>query len=166
MTEEILKLKNIEDDYERAYQLVSITFKDITDKGGKPYIGHLKRVSDKLKKKDTKVAGLLHDILEDIEYISEDTLKELNFNDKIIKMIKIVTRKKVGSYHQFITDIIETNNIEAIKLKYSDMKDNADPERLSRLNPVQKAKLIAKYDIELPRLENAIKELERRDRKW
>ena len=70
MTEEILKIKNIEDDYERAYQLVSITFKDITDKGGKPYIGHLTRVSDKLKKKDTKVAGLLHDILEDIEYIS------------------------------------------------------------------------------------------------
>ena len=122
-------------------------------------------MSDKLKKKDTKVAGLLHDILEDIEYISEDTLKELNFNDKIIKMIKIVTRKKVGSYHQFITDIIETNNIEAIKIKYSDMKDNADSERLSRLNPVQKAKLIAKYDVELPRLENAIKELERRDRK-
>lgn len=163
MKEEVINLKKIKDDYERAYKLVSITFEGKTDKEGKPYIGHLERVSNSLENKKTKIAGLLHDILEDIDYIDETFLKELNFNDEIIEMVKIVSRDKNKTYHDFITDIIESNNIEAIKLKYADMCDNANPERLSKLEEKTKARLKAKYEIELPRLKNKIKYLEEKE---
>ena len=70
--EELLK---IQDDYERALSLIKVLFEDITDKEGKPYINHLIRVSNNLENKNTKTAGLLHDV---IEVLYEELLKLLN----------------------------------------------------------------------------------------
>lgn len=154
-----MNYQHIKDDYERAYQLVSEKFKDITDKEGEPYINHLIRVSEKLTNKNTKIAALLHDIVEDTD-ITFDDLRNLNFNDEIIKLVRIVTNdpKKNQTYHEKITSIIETNNIEAIKLKYSDMSDNANLERLNKLEEEVKQRLLNKYQPELKRLESILKE--------
>lgn len=153
------QIKLIEDDYERAYQLVSLKFKDKTDKEGEPYINHLIRVSEKLNNKNTKIAGLLHDIVEDTDITFED-LKDLNFNEEIIELVRIVTNdpNKKETYHEKITSIIETNNIEAIKLKYSDMSDNSNLERLNKLEEEIKQRLINKYQPEIIRLESILKE--------
>lgn len=151
-------LIEIKDDYQRAHQLVSILFQDKTDKEGEPYIGHLERVSNKLTKENTRIAGLLHDVVEDTE-ISFDDLRNLNFNEEIIELVNLVTNTtKDKSYHDKITSIIESNNIEAIKLKYSDMSDNANPERLSKLPEDKRNHFINKYQPELIRLENILKE--------
>lgn len=151
-------LLEIKDDYQRAHQLVSILFQDKTDKEGEPYIGHLERVSNKLTKENTRIAGLLHDVVEDTE-ISFDDLRNLNFNEEIIELVNLVTNTtKDKSYHDKITSIIESNNIEAIKLKYSDMSDNANPERLSKLPEDKRNHFINKYQPELIRLENILKE--------
>lgn len=155
----IEKLITIEDAHERASKLVKILFKDITDKEGEPYIGHLERVSNKLTNKNTKIAGLLHDTVEDTDFTFDD-LRKLKFNEEIIELVKIVTKDptKKESYHDRITYIIETNNIEAIKLKYSDMSDNFNQERLNKLDEKQRNYFINKYQNELIRLENILKE--------
>ena len=154
LDKKILKLKEIEDDYVRAYRLVSYLFQDIKDKAGLPYLGHLIRVSDRISDKDTKVAALLHDVVEDIEGFTFDNLKELGFSDSIIEIVKIVTKdeSKNLSYHDWISWIIDQNNIEAIKVKYSDMLDNFDLERLNKLDEDMKRHLIMKYKDEVERL--------------
>lgn len=157
--EEKTSIKNITDDYLRAKSLVEKLFDGMTDKEGEPYINHLLRVSNKLTNKNTKIAGLLHDVVEDIEDFTFDDLRYFNFNEEIITLVSIVTNpKELSSYHDKITKIIETNNIEAIKLKYSDMTDNYDMNRLNKLDEKTKNKLINKYKDELIRLKKILKE--------
>ena len=76
MEKKLLLFKEISDEYDRAYRLVSYLFKDKKDKAGEPYLGHLIRVSDCLSMGDAKVAALLHDVVEDVSDISFDDLKE------------------------------------------------------------------------------------------
>ena len=149
--EELLK---IQDDYERALLLIKVLFKDITDKEGEPYINHLLRVSEKLENKNTKIAGLLHDTIEDIDGFTEESLKELNFNDEIISLIKIVTKDDDIEYTDYITSVLDTNNVEAIKIKYADMSDNFNTERLNKLSEQDKERLTRKYEKEIVRIKN------------
>lgn len=153
--EELLQINN---DYERALKLVSIIFQDKKDKEGEPYINHLIRVSKKLKNSNTRVAGLLHDTIEDIEYMSFNSLTELKFNDEIIELIRLVTKDPSLNYHDQITKIIVSNNIEAIKLKYADMSDNYDLERLKKLSPEQQEYFHHKYGPEIIRLKEILEE--------
>ena len=153
--EELLQINN---DYERALKLVSIIFQDKKDKEGEPYINHLIRVSKKLKNPNTRVAGLLHDTIEDIEYMSFNSLTELKFNDEIIELIRLITKDPSLNYHDQITKIIVSNNIEAIKLKYADMSDNYDLERLKKLSPEQQEYFHHKYGPEIIRLKEILEE--------
>jgi len=157
---EINKIKTIENLYDRAFYLVSILFKDIKDKEGQPYINHLIRVSEKVEEKDTKVAALLHDAVEDIPGMTFDYLKELGFNDNIISLVKLVTKDRDNkkSYHDEISNILSSNNIEAIKLKYADMSDNYNSERLSRLDDNMRIHLENKYKDEIIRIKNYLEE--------
>lgn len=155
--EELARIINEKDEYNKALSLVTILFKNKTDKEGEPYIGHLKRVSDSLDNPNTKIAGLLHDTVEDIEGITYEDLLEIGFNSNIVEMVRLVTTEdKTKPYHDKITSIINSNNIEAIKLKYADMSDNANPERLSKLDPITRERLEKKYNNELTRLKEVI----------
>lgn len=160
--EELERIQQIEDNYKRAYELVKILFKEKKDKEGEPYIGHLERVSQKLKKENTRIAGLLHDVVEDIEGFTLDDLRDLHFNEEIIELVRIVTKESSNgqkkTYHERITSILNTHNIEAIKLKYADMLDNIDEERLSKLDEETRNRLFEKYSKEIIRLENVLKE--------
>ena len=157
----------ITDDYKRSFALVEYLFKNKKDKAGETYINHLLRVSEKLSNPNTKIAGLLHDTVEDTEVTLED-LKSLNFNNEIIELVRLVTNEEestpitekelVNKYHNKITKILESNNIEAIKLKYSDMSDNFNQERLNKLDEKTKNYLINKYKDEIIRLEEYLKE--------
>ena len=156
MEKKLYILKDMDDDYDRAYRLVSYLFKDKKDKAGEPYLGHLIRVSDRLLMGDAKVAALLHDVVEDIDDISFDDLKDLGFSDSIVDIVKIVTKDKSKgiSYHDWIGEIIATGNVDAIKVKYSDMMDNFSLDRLNKLDEETKRHLISKYKDEVERLRN------------
>ncbi len=156
MEKKLYILKDMDDDYDRAYRLVSYLFKDKKDKAGEPYLGHLIRVSDRLSKGDAKVAALLHDVVEDIDDISFDDLKDLGFSESIVDIVKIVTKDKSKgiSYHDWIGEIIATGNVDAIKVKYSDMMDNFSLDRLNKLDEETKRHLISKYKDEVERLRN------------
>lgn len=162
------ELLKIDDDYLRALELVNILFKDIKDKEGQPYIGHLIRVSEKLENKNTKVAGLLHDTIEDISGITFNHLRGLKFNEEILELIRLVTKKqskeklskeeKKLKYHREIMNIINSGNIEAVKLKYADMSDNFNEERMTLLDEQTRIRLKEKYQEEIKYLENYLKE--------
>lgn len=156
MEKKLYILKDMDDDYDRAYRLVSYLFKDKKDKAGEPYLGHLIRVSDCLSMGDAKVAALLHDVVEDIDDISFDDLKDLGFSDSIVDIVKIVTKDKSKgiSYHDWIGEIIATGNVDAVKVKYSDMMDNFSLDRLNKLDEETKRHLISKYKDEVERLRN------------
>lgn len=161
-------LLKISDDYLRALELVHILFKDIRDKEGQPYVGHLIRVSEKLDNKNTKVAGLLHDTIEDIPGMTFDRLRELGFNEEILELVRLVTKEpslanlskeeKREKYHQEIMNIINSGNVEAVKLKYADMSDNFDEERMTLLDEQTKLRLKEKYQDEIKYLKNYLEE--------
>ena len=158
LSKEVLDFKNIKDDYSRALQLVSYLFRDKTDKAGVPYIDHLIAVSNFLDSPNTKIAGLLHDVVEDIEGFTLEDLKKLGFSDHIVEIVRIVTKDKtkMQSYHDWITDIIETGNVDALKVKYADIMDHLSLERLNKLELDKRNYFINKYKDEAIRLEKVL----------
>ena len=149
-----LKINNL---YDRALLLVSDLFKDKRDKAGDPYINHLIRVSLKLDTDELKIAGLLHDVLEDTD-VNKEMLSELGFSKRIIEIVSGVTNIKGLDYNSKIKKIIDSGDIDVIKLKYSDMSDNADKDRLSRLSVITRNRLIKKYNNNLILLERVLEE--------
>lgn len=155
---EVLKFKKIANDYDRAYQLVSYLFRDKKDKAGVPYIDHLICVSEMLDSVNTRIAGLLHDIVEDISDFTLDDLRTLGFSNDIVEIVRIVTKDKTRkkSYHDWITEIIETNNLDAVKVKYADIMDHLNLERLNRLDEEKRCYFVKKYQEEALRLEKVL----------
>ena len=141
--------------YDRALLLVSDLFQDKKDKAGFPYINHLIRVSVKLDTEELRIAGLLHDVLEDTS-ITKDDLRELGFSNRVISIIEGVTNKVGENYNDKIKRIIDNGDMDVIKLKYSDMSDNADKKRLAKLSIITRNRLINKYKDNLELLKKAL----------
>jgi len=160
---ELKNLIKIDNLYLKAEIIITKLFKDKYDKEGKPYIGHLYRVSGKLNEEIEKVVGLLHDTIEDTEITSKDLL-QVGFPIEVIEIIKLVTKEKTNKkltheeklvlYDNEINNIINSGNIHAIRLKEADMSDNCDEERLSKLSEEQQAWFHKKYDKQLIKLRN------------
>jgi len=155
-------LKKCEDLYLKSAMLVRILFKDKKDKAGNPYIGHLLRVSSKMSTVDGMVAGLLHDVVEDIDDIGFDDLLDFGIPNNIIEALKLVTKEATGKkftkeeklkrYNEEIDRIIASGNDLALGLKEADMSDNYNPDRLSQLNPKQIEWFRMKYGENLEKL--------------
>lgn len=133
--QELEFIKKIEDTYVKAYYIVERVFRDVVDKGGKPYLNHLYYVANHLDTIEEKAVGLLHDTIEDTE-INEQDLREVGFNDKVLDALLLVTKQADETYPQFIDRILNSNNMIAIKVKKADMENNMDLSRIS--NPTIK----------------------------
>lgn len=115
------------------------------DKGGVEYWKHPVAVMNNLPEgssENLKHAALLHDVLEDTEYTKKD-LTKLGYNNKIIKIVEMVTRPEKRpphgpSYSRWIWGIAHGGNYEAIVLKMTDMKHNMDLDRINKLPEDQK----------------------------
>jgi len=165
--EDLVEISKIDDLYLKAKIIVTELFKDKVDKEGKPYIGHLLRVSDRLDNYLEKVAGLLHDTVEDIGITFEDLIN-IGFPSEIIDIVRLVTKEKIDKtgltdderlliYYKEIDNIINSGNIHAINLKYADMSDNYDLNRLNNL-PLDKQEWFhKKYGTQLEKLRKYIK---------
>jgi len=154
---------NESDLYKKCLFLVSILFKDKVDQNNIPYITHLMRVSSKMTSLDGQVAALLHDVVEDIDDVTFYDLSDIGIPDNIIEVLKLVTKKphreeltneeKLELYNEEIDNIIKSNNKLAIELKYSDMSDNFDKERLKLLSHEKQKWLTLKYGENIKKLE-------------
>lgn len=166
--EELYQISEMNNQYLKAKLIVTILFKDKVDKAGRPYIEHLIRVSDRLNEEIEKIAGLLHDTIEDTE-ITEKDLIEINFPLEIIEIVKLVTHDKINEsnltkeeklelYNKYIDKVINSGNIHAIRLKEADISDNYDVNRLKELPPEKQEWFHEKYGKQLIKLRNAKKE--------
>ncbi len=159
-SKEIAYVKSIPDDFLKALSIIGRVYAEKLDKSGNAEAGHFIRVSNQGESDEEKIVGLLHDVVED-EHITLNDLIYLGFKEDIISAIRLLINDKTiyPDYHSYITNIIESGNIMALKIKYYDMRDNLSPDRLERLPKEKKEKALHKYTPELPRLEMALNEL-------
>lgn len=94
--------------------------------GTLPYWTHPRQVAIVGKKifgqkfdSDAVKVAFLHDIVEDT-HIGLEQLKQLQFDNKVIEAVELLTKDKSISYIDNIKNIINSNNIYAIMVKYAD----------------------------------------------
>ena len=125
--EELGVISRMKDLHLKSTVIVTELFKNKKDKAGYPYLWHLLRVSNRLDLEIEKIAGLLHDVLEDTE-ITEKDLLEVGIPKEIIDIVKIVTHDKIDKsnmtkeeklelYNKEIDKVINSGNIHAIRLR-------------------------------------------------
>lgn len=152
------KMDVVEDDYllGKAYCVASRAHFSQLDKCGKPYILHPVRVSNRCHTMETKIAALLHDVVEDSEMTVEDLRKD--FPENIVAIVDILTKRDEETYNSYINRIIESKNRQAIEVKMMDLADNTDPDR--KMKDAKKQKLLlAKYKETIKKLSEAEKSM-------
>lgn len=112
-----------------ALRIATLAHAGQTDKAGKDYIEHPKRVSQRCTTTDARIVALLHDTIEDT-CVTPPFLLEMGFPQRIVDAVLAVTRQQGETYDQFI-DRAATNPI-AREVKIADLLDNMD---ITRLNP-------------------------------
>ena len=115
-----------------AEQLAYKYFKDKKDRGGNPYMQHLRFVKNHCLTYDGQIVGILHDILEDTD-CSISELREVIIREDLIQAIQLVSRKQSEKYSDYIRRIIDSKNINAIEVKLHDLENNMDITRLKSI---------------------------------
>lgn len=134
----------------RAILLATEAHKGQVDKYGQPYIGHPFRVMNAGHTLEEKIAGILHDVVEDTSWTLEQLAAE-NFSPEIVEAVDALTRRDNETYEGNIARI-EKNPL-AVRVKLNDLTDNMDIRRCNQLT-----------EEDIPRLEkylNAYKRLTR-----
>lgn len=145
--------ESIEILYAKTAVLITKWFKDKLDKGGSPYVNHLYNVASRSKDDIERIAGLLHDIIEDTPVTIQD-LEFFGYPKEILYILTLLTRKEETPYDDYITSIIDSGNLRALHIKKYDMENNLDPSRLQDKNLIEK--LHKKYEKNLKLIEEAI----------
>lgn len=114
------------------------------DKAGRPYITHPARVAARaaLHGPDAEAAAWLHDVVEDCGVSAAD-LTANGFPQRIVEAVLALT-KRPGEQHEAAVRRACDDPVARI-VKAADVADNADSERLVRLDPALRERLGAKY---------------------
>lgn len=115
----------------KAEQLAREAHQGQKDKSGADYIGHPLRVSARCQSPKAKIAGLLHDTVEDT-YVTPQLLKEMGFDDDIVEAVLALSRRADETYAEFI--VRASQNEIAKEVKIADLEDNMDIRRLPELS--------------------------------
>lgn len=120
---------------EKSEELIKKLFEGKVDKGGFPYLVHLHEVSSRVEGENSKIIGLLHDVLEDTDTTRDDLIK-MGYSERIVSAIETLTRKKGEDYNDYIERIIASNDEDALNVKLADLNHNMDISRIK--NPTFK----------------------------
>lgn len=127
----------------KAIIIASLAHDGQTDKAGAAYILHPLRVMLALPEGDARVAGVLHDVVEDNENWTIERLRESGFSEAVISAVDAVTRREGESYNAFI-DRARLEPIGRV-VKLADLRDNMDLSRLKRIATDEDYRRLAKY---------------------
>lgn len=148
----------MEEILQHAIELATEAHKGQKDRAGKPYIGHVTRVMQGGKTIEERMAGILHDIVEDTDWTFE-RLADEGIPPQVINAVRCLTKQEGEDYDHFIGRV-KTNPI-AIAVKLNDLRDNMDVTRLSEITDGDIARL-RKYHrayTELSKLHKAPKKI-------
>ena len=116
------------------------------DKAGRPYVEHPARVArllaDRSEPPLRQALGLLHDTVEDTA-LTLDRLAQLRLPPRVVAGVEALTHRPDEPAEAYYARI--RVNPDALAVKFADLDDNSDPERLRRLDADTRQRLEAKY---------------------
>lgn len=127
---------------EVARAVAFLSHKGQQDKGGNPYIGHPRRVAQRVSGTISVAIAWLHDVVEDSD-ITIDDLREIGFGSEVTGPVDALTRKPDQTPEDYYALIRVWSRAREVKL--ADIADNLDPVRLSLLDDATIARLTRKY---------------------
>ena len=117
---------------QRAIEIATQAHQGQFDKSGKEYIGHPLRVMEMGRTEEEKIAGVLHDVVEDSDWTFE-ALEAEGFSQEIIAALKCVTKLSENENYDDFIERVKKNPL-AIAVKINDLTDNMDIRRLPYLS--------------------------------
>ena len=123
---------------EKAIQIAVQAHAGQKDRYGAPYILHATRVMQRLTTPDEKIAGVLHDVVEDTDWTFEKLAAE-GIPKPIIEALKAVTKKEGEDYDAFVQR--SAANPLAKRVKLADLEDNMDLRRMPEVTERDVARL-------------------------
>jgi (p)ppGpp synthase/HD superfamily hydrolase len=126
---------------ERAIVIAAEAHAGQVDKAGAPYILHVLRVMLRLSGQAERIAGVLHDTLEDTPWTVEQ-LRAQGFAEEILVAIQALTKAPGEDYEAFVRRAGQ--NTIARRVKLADLADNSDLGRLPNPSAADLER-IAKY---------------------
>jgi (p)ppGpp synthase/HD superfamily hydrolase len=108
---------------------------------GSPYILHPLRVMLALHDERDRIAGVLHDVVEDTS-ITLDDLRRRGYDDEVVEAVDRLTRREGEAYDDFVERASADRRARRVKL--ADLADNLDVRTLPEVSPREVAR-IARY---------------------
>ena len=124
---------------DRAKAIATSAHEGQVDKAGKPYIEHPMRVMNMGKTIEEKIAGVLHDVVEDSDWTFEMLEKE-GIPKDVMDALRCVTKLSEDEDYDHFIERVKTNPL-AVKVKINDLKDNMDITRLGEVTEKDLARL-------------------------
>ena len=124
---------------DRAKAIATSAHEGQVDKAGKPYIEHPIRVMNMGKTIEEKIAGVLHDVVEDSDWTFEMLEKE-GIPKDVMDALRCVTKLSEDDDYDHFIERVKTNPL-AVKVKLNDLKDNMDITRLGEVTEKDLARL-------------------------
>ena len=93
------------------------------DRDGYPVILHPLTVGLMGHTDEEKIAGFLHDVVEDSDITFYDLLKE-GIPTGIVNAVRLLTHEKGTDYFEYVQRIIDSGNPIALQVKYNDLQHN------------------------------------------
>ena len=116
---------------QRAIEIATQAHQGQFDKSGKDYIGHPLRVMEMGSTEEEKIAGVLHDVVEDSDWTFE-ALEAEGFSQEIIAALKCITKLSENENYDDFIERVKKNPL-AVAVKINDLTDNMDIRRLPYL---------------------------------
>lgn len=127
--------------FDKAVEIATKAHEGQTDKSGKPYIGHVMRVSLGCKTQKSKVIALLHDVIEDTPVTPEQLMAD-GIPADIVEAVLILSRRQGEEYEQYINRVAPHPLCREVKI--ADLEDNMDVRRLAEIGEAD-VKRLKKY---------------------
>ena len=117
---------------EDAITLATEAHRGQKDRNDEPYIMHPIRVMAQLWGYDERMVAVLHDVVEDTD-VTLDDLRRAGYPDHIVAAVDAISKREDGHepYGEYIRRV--KANPLATKVKIADLRDNADLNRLPRV---------------------------------
>lgn len=123
---------------EDAILLAVQAHKGQVEKAGEPYVLHVLRVMFRLEGEHARMAGVLHDVVEDTPYTLDD-LRQLGYPPPVVAAVDHLTRRATESYDEFVARA--GANPIARRVKLADLEDNMDIRRLPAVTEQDRERL-------------------------
>lgn len=118
---------------ERAIQIACEAHEGQYDKGGEAYILHPLRVMLRMHTEPTRIAAILHDVVEDSNFTFED-LNKNGFSEEVVSAVDALTKRKGEEYLDFVRRAAA--HPIACLVKRADLEDNLNLSRIK--NPSER----------------------------